>query len=532
MTDAEQREAAHQFVNKWKDKAGKEDEEGRSYWLDLLEKVFGVSDATDRIDFEKKVVVDGQTKRIDAYIPETHVLIEQKSKGKALDEKIYAIEDELRRVKDQLEHLTAYTIDWFKGLKKKYGKDYPRQTEISSFETIAATKVVNLSAKLYANLEAGFVGIGLKKDDNGTFISDCSDLSEIIVIGRDGRYRVTKVSDKAFFGEDLLYVGVFNRNDTRTIYNVIYRDGKSSVYFAKRFAITSVTRDKEYDITSGKADSKILWFTVNHNGEAESVRVYLRPKAKLKKTQLEYDFSTLAIKGRASRGNLVTKNPVHKIVIKSKGVSTIGGKDVWYDGDIQRLNEDGRGIHLGQFTGEDRILAVFADGSFYTTGIDLSNRYQGEVLRIEKFDPERTFTALYWDGGAKAFYVKRFSFVESNNTPLSFIADGKGSYLVALSDEPYPQVVVTFGGKYAHREAETLDAEAFIAKKGYAAKGKKCHAYELKSVAFGEPLHKAEANEQPDEEALPDAPEEMPEAPAADEPQGAVDLSDLEPTLF
>ena len=423
---------------------------------------------------------------------------------KALDEKIYALEDQMKAVRDQLAHLTQYTIDWFKGLKKKYGKDYPRLTEITSLETIAATKVVNNNAKLYANLEEGFVGIGLKKDDGGEFISDCSDLSEIIVIGKDGKYRITKVSDKAFFGKNLLYVGVFNRNDARTIYNVIYRDGKSPVYYAKRFNVTSVTRDKEYDITTGAPGSAILWFTVNHNGEAETVRIYLRPKPKLKKTQLEYDFSTLGIKGKASRGNLVSKNSIQKIVMKSKGVSTIGGKDIWYDADVQRLNEDGRGIHLGEFSGEDRVLAIFKDGTYYTTNYETVNKYQGEVLRIEKLDIGKTWTALYWDAGAKAFYIKRFSFTESNNSPVSFIAEGRNSYLVDIADDLHPQVVVTFGGKYAHREPEIIDAEEYIAKKGLTAKGKKCHAYDLSKVEFTEPLHKPEDDVEPQEEEVID----------------------------
>ena len=423
---------------------------------------------------------------------------------KALDEKIYALEDQMKVVRDQLAHLTQYTIDWFKGLKKKYGMDYPRLTEITSLETIAATKVVNNNAKLYANLEEGFVGIGLKKDDGGEFISDCSDLSEIIVIGKDGKYRITKVSDKAFFGKNLLYVGVFNRNDARTIYNVIYRDGKSPVYYAKRFNVTSVTRDKEYDITTGAPGSAILWFTVNHNGEAETVRIYLRPKPKLKKTQLEYDFSTLGIKGKASRGNLVSKNSIQKIVMKSKGVSTIGGKDIWYDADVQRLNEDGRGIHLGEFSGEDRVLAIFKDGTYYTTNYETVNKYQGEVLRIEKLDIGKTWTALYWDAGAKAFYIKRFSFTESNNSPVSFIAEGRNSYLVDIADDLHPQVVVTFGGKYAHREPEIIDAEEYIAKKGLTAKGKKCHAYDLSKVEFTEPLHKPEDDVEPQEEEVID----------------------------
>ena len=411
---------------------------------------------------------------------------------KAIDEKIAAIEAEMGTVKNNIEHITEYTIDWFKMLKAKYGKPFVRQTEITAFESIAVTKVVSNNAKLYANYEEGFVGLNLKKDDNGTYICDCSDLSEVIVIGKDGKYRITKVTDKAFFWKDLLYVGVFNRGDGRTIYNVIYREGKSSVSYAKRFAITSVTRDKDYDITTGEEGSKILWFSVNHNGEAESVRIYLRPRPKLKKTQMEYDFSTLAIKGKASRGNLVSKNPIARIQLKSKGVSTIGGKDIWYDADIQKLNDEQRGQYLGEFGPEDKVLAIFKDGTFYTTSFDVSNRYQGEVIKIEKFDPNKTYTALYYDGTAKAFYVKRFSFVLSDNTPLSFIAPGAKSYLVALSEDRHPQFQVIFGGKYEHRDPENVDAEEYIAKKGYSAKGKKCHQYDLKEVKFIEPLHKPE----------------------------------------
>ena len=411
---------------------------------------------------------------------------------KAIDEKIAAIEAEMETVKNNIEHITEYTIDWFKMLKAKYGKPFVRQTEITAFESIAVTKVVSNNAKLYANYEEGFVGLNLKKDDNGTYICDCSDLSEVIVIGKDGKYRITKVTDKAFFWKDLLYVGVFNRGDGITIYNVIYREGKSSVSYAKRFAITSVTRDKDYDITTGEEGSKILWFSVNHNGEAESVRIYLRPRPKLKKTQMEYDFSTLAIKGKASRGNLVSKNPIARIQLKSKGVSTIGGKDIWYDADIQKLNDEQRGQYLGEFGPEDKVLAIFKDGTFYTTSFDVSNRYQGDVISIEKFDPNKTYTALYFDGAAKAFYVKRFSFILSDNTPLSFIAPGAKSYLVDISEDKHPQFQVIFGGKYEHRDPENVDAEEYIAKKGYSAKGKKCHQYDLKEVKFIEPLHKPE----------------------------------------
>ena len=428
---------------------------------------------------------------------------------KAIDEKIAAIEAEMETVKNNIEHITEYTIDWFKMLKAKYGKPFVRQTEITAFESIAVTKVVSNNAKLYANYEEGFVGLNLKKDDNGTYICDCSDLSEVIVIGKDGKYRITKVTDKAFFWKDLLYVGVFNR----TIYNVIYREGKSSVSYAKRFAITSVTRDKDYDITTGEEGSKILWFTVNHNGEAESVRIYLRPRPKLKKTQFEYDFSTLAIKGKASRGNLVSKNPIARIQLKSKGVSTIGGKDIWYDADIQKLNDEQRGQYLGEFGPEDKVLAIFKDGTFYTTSFDVSNRYQGEVIKVEKFDPNKTYTALYYDAAAKAFYVKRFSFVLSDNTPLSFIAPGTKSYLVALSEDKHPQFQVIFGGKYEHRDPENIDAEEYIAKKGYAAKGKKCHQYDLKEVKFIEPLHKPEDD-------IEDEPLDIIDDVESDEPQG------------
>ena len=465
---------------------------------------------------------------------------------KALDEKIYEIEDQMREVKDNLDNITRYTIEWFRGLKKKYGAQWPRLTEISSLENITVTKVVSNNAKLYANLEEGFVGIGLKKDDGGEFISECSDLSEIITIGRDGKFRVTKVTDKAFFGKDLLYAGVFNRADERTIYNVIYRDGKGPNHYAKRFAITSVTRDKEYDITTGEEGSKILWFTVNHNGEAETVRIGLRPRKGLKKTQLEWDFSNLAIKGRASRGNLVTKYAIARISLKSKGVTTLEGKDIWYDPDIQRLNEDGRGDHLGKFAGEDKVLAIFADGTYYTTSYDLVNKYQGDVIRIEKLDPGRVYTVLYWDNAAKAFYVKRFSFTESNNTPVLFISDAKGSKLVDISSDLHPQVLLTYGKKFEHKEPDVLDAEEFIAKKGVAAKGKKCSALDLKSVEFTEPLHKPEDDIVPSDEDLPEddepldvvidddipaveepAPEAAPEAPG-----DAVDFTDWEPTLF
>ena len=462
-----------------------------------------------------------------------HKLVEKpvrkisKFDAKANEEKIYAIEEEMRRIQDNIEHIDRFTINWFKGLKKKYGKDFPRHTEITGFETIAATKVVNNNAKLYANLAEGFVGIGLKRDDKGEYICDCSDLSEIIVISKDGKYRITKVEDKAFFGKDLLYVGIFNRGDNRTIYNVIYREGKSSIYYAKRFAVTSVTRDKEYDITTGVEGSRIEWFTANHNGEAEVVKIQLRPKPKLKKTSMEYDFSQLGIKSKTARGNLVTKNVIRNISLKSRGISTIEGKDIWFDTDIQKLNDEGHGLYLGKFEDNDKVLAIFKNGTWYTTSFELVNRYQGDLLRIEKFDPNKTFTALYYDGASKSFYVKRFSFTVSDNTPMSFISDAPKSHLVELSDDKYPQYEVIWA--IPDKPAELVDASEWIAKKGVTAKGKKCsNKPDVKSVRFVEPLIKQEEEEV--QEAIEiDLPEEI-ELPE--------DLDDFsleeieEPTLF
>ena len=412
---------------------------------------------------------------------------------KVIDQKILDIEKELNVVKDNIEHITEYTIKFFQNIKSKYGKDFPRRTEITDFETITATKVVSNNAKLYANLETGFVGIGLKKDE-GDYLCDCSDMSEIIVIGKDGKYLITKVSDKAFFATNLLYVGIFNRGDSRTIYNVIYRDGKSTVYYAKRFAITSVTRDKEYDITQGKPGSNILWFSVNHNGEAETVKIYFRARPKLKKLNMEYDFSELAIKGKVSRGNLVTKNAIQKISLRAKGISTIGGKSIWFDTDVQRLNEDGRGMLLGEFSGNDKIIAVFKNGTYYTTSYDLSNRYQGDLLLIEKYDENKVYAALYYDG--ENFYIKRFSFPPSDNSPASFIADNRGAYLADFSADKHPQFMVTFTGRQEHREPEKFDAEEFIAKKGITAKGNRCHRCDILKVEFIEPLHKPEDDEE------------------------------------
>lgn len=455
-------------------------------WEEQLDEVFATMKTYQGL-FKREIVMEDISRLVEKPVRKI-----SKFDVRTLDEKLKGIEAEIDEVNNRLEHLTEFTINYFKNLKKKYGGEFPRQTEIVNFESITVSRVVNNNAKLYANMSEGFVGINLKKEDNADFICDCSDLSEIIVFRKDGKYSVTKVSDKAFFGKDLLYVGLFDRNDSRTIYNAIYRDGKSSVTYAKRFAVTSITRDKEYDLTMGTPGSAVLWFTANGNGEAETVRINLRPRPKLKKSSFEYDFSQLAIKGRASRGNLVSKNPIQRISLKSKGISTIGGKDIWFDQDINRLNEDGRGLYLGQFNTGEHILAIFNDGTYYTTSFDLSNRYQDNLLKVEKFDPGKTYTAIYYDGKQECFYIKRFSFEVSENTLQSFISEEKGSYLVAVSDDRHPQIEAVFGGKHEYRPAEHIDAEEFIGKKGFQAKGKKASQYEIKEIRFIEPLHKPE----------------------------------------
>ncbi len=495
-------------------------EQDQMSWEEQLDDVFSQMKNYQEL-FQREILMEDILKLVDKPVRKI-----SKFDTKAMDEKIYALEDQMKDVRNKIEHITEHTIEWFRNIKKKYGKDFPRRTELTGFETIAATKVANNNAKLYANLAEGFVGIGLKRDDNGVYICDCSDLSEIIVISKDGKYRITKVEDKSFFGKDLLYVNVFNRGDNRTIYNVIYREGKSSIYYAKRFAVTSVTRDKEYDITTGEAGSRIEWFTANHNGEAETVKINLRPKAKLKKTVLEYDFSELAIKSKTARGNLVSKNVIQRISLKSKGISTIEGKDIWYDPDIQKLNDEAHGSYLGKFKDGDKVLAIFRNGTWYTTNFDIVNRYQGDLLRIEKLDPNKTFTALYYDGPSKSFYVKRFSFVVSDNVPQSIISESAKSKLIEISDDLHPQYEITW--LLEDKPVEKVDAEEWIAKKGFAAKGKKCSSKpDIRSVRFIEALVKEDDN--PAGQAA-----ELAEEPGAAEVIEIVGQEELieEPTLF
>lgn len=453
-------------------------------WEDQLKETFGKMK-----EFQKQL-------RRDIVMEDILVLVEKpvrkisKFDIKASEEKILSIEKEIAEVRDNLANLTRYTIRYFKEIKKKYGGDkYPRHTIIGEFETISATKVVSNNAKLYANKAEGFVGMALKKDDNGEYICDCSDLSEIIIFNKNGKYRIAKVSDKAFFGKDIIFVGTFNRGDSRMTYNAIYKDGATGIYYAKRFTITGVVRDKEYDLTMGTAGSTVVWFTANRNAEAESIRIYLRQRPNIKKLIMDYDFSMLGIKGRSSRGNLISKNPIKNIVQTSKGISTIGGKEIWFDEDIQRLNEDSHGLLLGQFGTLDKILAIFKDGTYYTTPPDLSSRYQGELLRIEKFKPDKIWSALYFDGTSKDFYIKRFCFDISDNNPISFISADKDSYLIAIVDDRHPVFEITFGGKNEGRSAENVSVEEFINRKSVSAKGKKVSSLTVASVKFLEGLH-------------------------------------------
>ena len=459
---------------------------------------------------------------------------------KVVDEKIAKLEAEMEVVKDHLAHLVAYAIDYFKKLKKKYGAKYPRLTEISNFETIEAVKVAVANAKLYVNKEEGFIGTDLKKDENAEYLCECSDIDDIIVFLKNGKYIVTKVQSKAFVGKDIIHAAVFLKNDTRTIYNVAYKDGKYSadgktgIVYAKRFAVTGVTRDKWYDVTQGKPDSTLVWFSANPNGEAEILKVFLKPRPKLKKLIFEYNFAELAVKGRASMGNILSRNPLHKVQLKAKGIATMGGKPIWFDEDINRLNEDSRGRLLGEFQPGDRILVVCQDGTYHTTNFDLSNRYQGELLKVEKFDQEKTFSAIYVDGETGFHYIKRFAFEPSDNVPQLFISEAPGSRFVELSEDLHPQALITFGGKHTKREDEAIDVEEFIGKKGFRAKGKRATAFEVESVKFIEPLQK----EDPEDENLPDSPSEESDASAQQDgasgegfaPGSTVEFD--EPTLF
>lgn len=407
---------------------------------------------------------------------------------KKADEDIANTEAQMKQVQYHLEHIVDYAIDWFTHLKEKYGKAYPRLTEIRNFETIQAAKVVEANAKLYVNRTEGFIGTGLKKDDNVEFVCNCSDIDDIIVFFKDGKYKVVKVAEKAYVGKDIIHVAVYLKNDQRTIYNVVYRDGRAGAYYIKRFAVSSVTRDKEYDLTKGAPNSKIVYFTANANGEAETIKVTLRPTTRrIKNLVFEKDFSEIAIKGRQSMGNILTKFDVHKILLKQKGGSTLGGTPIWFDADVLRLNIDKRGQYIGEFFNDDMILVITKNGDFYTTNFDLNNHYDDDILRIEKFDVGKVWSAALYDAEQGFAYLKRFTFeVQKNRT--SFIGDSKLSRLFALSDQVYPQFRVTLGGGDSFREPFEVDGETFIAVKSYKAKGKRLTTWTVENVEELEPL--------------------------------------------
>lgn len=423
---------------------------------------------------------------------------------KAADEKLLSIEKQMEQIRYDLDHLIDYTIEYFKNLKKKYGDAYPRRTRLEEFEAIQAQTVVVANSKLYCSREEGFVGTDPKKMGNPEFMCDCSDIDDIIVFLKNGDYVVTTVKDKEFIGNDIIFAGVFKKGDDRTIYNVIYRDGKGGPYYVKRFAVTGVTRNKTYNLTQGKPGTRIEWFTANSNGEAESVRIYFRNRPGIRKLSDAYDFATLAIKGRSSRGNLLTRNPIMRVQLKSAGVSTIGGKEIWFDEDIQRLNDAGRGISLGEFQQDDKILVVLRNGIYYTTSFDLSNRYQGDIIRIEKLDTEAVYSVVYWDKEAKQYYVKRFSFEVSDNKEQCFISEAPGSKFIDICCDTYPRLELTFKGKDAAREPEIIDVADFIAKKGLKAKGRKVSTRDVKKAEFIEPFPEPElsVDEEPDEDAI------------------------------
>jgi topoisomerase-4 subunit A len=365
-----------------------------------------------------------------------------------------------------------------------------------------AAKVVVANQKLYVNREEGFFGTGLKKDE---YVCDCSDIDDIIVFLRSGKYYVQKVQEKAFAGKDIIHIAVFKKNDQRTIYNVVYRDGRNGDIMMKRCAITGVTRDKEYDITKGTEGSQVLYMSANPNGEAELLKVFLKPRPRLRNLILELDFSQLAIKGRSSMGNIFTRYAIHKIQIKEKGVSTLGGHRIWFDEEVLRLNSEGKGKYLGEFLEGEKILIATRDGVYFLAGLDLSLRFDSAPVVIEKFTPDKVFSVVYFDGEQKFFYLKRFAF-EAIEKPQSFIAEEEGSYFVAISDDDFPCLEVRFGGKHSKRDPEQIDVYEFIGVKGYKAKGKRITTLDTKSLKFVEPLQKELSPATEDPGAMQDLP--------------------------
>jgi topoisomerase-4 subunit A len=432
----------------------------------------------------------------------TEIKIKRISKydSRKADEHIKGIEAELEEVRNHLNNIIPFAINYFKQIKKKYGKGRERKAEIRSFDTILATKVVANNAKLYINYKEGFIGTGLKKDE---FVCDCSDIDDIIVIRKDGGYLITKVADKVFVGNDIIYAQVFLKNDERTIYNIVYQNGKDGPLYVKRCAITGLTRDKEYNLTKGTPGSKIIYFSANPNGEAEVIKVYHKPKARLKKLVFEFDFGQLAIKGKSSMGNILTKNAVHKIALKEKGLSTLGGRKIWFDDAVFRLNVDGRGVYLGEFSADDRILVITKNGYFRVTGFDLSNHFEDNILVIEKYRSGKVYSVVYWDAEQKFYYLKRF-IIEESEKPLCFINEDPESRLISITEVEYPRFEIQFGGKHKTRENEIIEVAEFIGVKSYKAKGKRLTSFMVENIHEIEPVVKkesaAEREENEDEE--------------------------------
>ncbi len=426
------------------------------------------------------------------------------SKKKA-DEQIARLEKDIRGVRHDLGRMTKVTIEWFEYLKEKYGKAYPRRTEIRSFDTIKGAKVIEANEKLYINREEGFIGTALKKDE---FVCNCSDIDEIIIFFGDGKYKVVRVADKIFTGKDVRHVQVFNRNDQRTIYNVIYRAGARGNYYAKRFNVPTVMRDREYDLTTGEPGSRITYFSANANGEAEVVRVTLSAAKNQKKTSFDYDFSKIAIKGRTARGNLIAKKTIRSVSLKTTGRSTLGGRNIWFDADVARINYDGNGVLLGEFSDTDRILVILKNGEFYFSDTDLNNHYDGDILRIEKFDAEKVWTLVFSDAAAGgAPHVKRFS-LEASRKRQSMLG-GNQDRIILLSDQYYPRFEITFAGEKAPAPV-TVEPAEFIQVRSFKVKGKRLSKYEIGKIEELEPLRFPEKKEPADdggkEEDVPTGP--------------------------
>ena len=420
------------------------------------------------------------------------------NKDKA-DELIARIKDEVKGIEHALAHMTDVTINWFTFIKEKYGHEHPRLTEIRSFDTIEATKVVEANEKLYINRQEGFVGTGLKKDE---FVCNCSDIDDIILFYRDGKYKVIKVADKIFVGKNVMHVQVFKKNDKRTIYNAVYRDGKKGYYFIKRFNVTSITRDKEYDLTMGTPGSRVMYFTANPNGEAETIKITLDldPTKKKQNIFMEKDFSEVIIKGRASRGNLLSKKSIHRIGLKSHGHSTLGGRRVWFDPDVNRINYEEHGRLLGEFWDGDNILVVLDNGEFYITNFDANNHFENNILRIEKWDRNKVWTAVLYDADNEGYpYIKRFE-MEAIRKHQNYLGENPNNKPVLLTDTAYPRILVTFGGADEPRPPMEIDAESFIAVKGFKAKGKRITTFHIGNIEELEPLRMPEPKNEGDNE--------------------------------